>query len=563
MADASVWFGGQIWPLQKASSSFMLLWPTAEELHSVAAADSTLATARVSPGIWRIAAQDSSRIDSLMSRARRRSVAHHEYFIDSSMREPFVITDMINVRFRENRTAQDELRIISSFSLRRIRSVTDQIVSFRVTTQTAMNPLKTCAALMNDIAVVYAEPDYVVPLERSAPVVQWHLQPTNGNDAILPTAHINAQQAWAVTNGDPNVVVAVIDDGFDLTIGDLAGLLTSPADFTSLVGDVDNGEIVQPDDSLPLPEAGRGDFHGTPCAGLAIGRGSVKVSGVAPGCTWMPVRIDFGMTQNRLLGVFRHVSTKADVVSCSWGVKPSGFVNISQTARDVFAELVASGGRRGKGLVVCMAAGNHNLPTFIAASDNVSGMEYYSAAGDVLGHFFVGGEIHGGWTELPGIVVVGAVTSKLRKSLYSNWGPQITVVAPSDNWHPKSVSTRTDFADGRLATSDNQNSGLGLKDVGLSDIELGDVTSDFGGTSGATPLVAGVCGLILSKNATLTAAQVIDVLRQSANKAVLDLTLDSDEMFNNQHIGGAFNVTGQSQWFGSGLVDAAAAVANA
>jgi hypothetical protein len=35
----------------------------------------------------------------------------------------------------------------------------------------------------------------------------------------------------------------------------------------------------------------------------------------------------------------------------------------------------------------------------------------------------------------PGVVVVGAMTSRKRKSGYSCWGPHITVVAPSNNMH--------------------------------------------------------------------------------------------------------------------------------
>jgi subtilisin family serine protease len=72
-------------------------------------------------------------------------------------------------------------------------------------------------------------------------------------------------------------------------------------------------------------------------------------------------------------------------------------------------------------------------------------------------------------------------------------------------------------------------------------------TNDFGGTSAATPLVAGIAALILAVRPNLTRQEVKEILAQTAVK-----------------IGrGCKKTIGHSPRFGFGRVDAAAAVAYA
>ena len=240
---------------------------------------------------------------------------------------------------------------------------------------------------------------------------------------------------------------------------------------------------------------------------------------------------------------------------------PSKYHLASETAKKVIADLVHCGGRKGKGLVTCLAAGNHNLPLHLPAEENPEGLEYYDTkTGRVLGHFFRGKEVHSGWPEIQGVVVVGAVTSRCRKSLYSNWGRHLTVVAPSDNWHPRSLATRDAYPDARLRTADNETQGITLREAGLSKVDLPWFTEDMGGTSGATPLAAGVCALIRSVNGDLTADEVREILVDSARKD-LDFALDEPDMFNNRGQDGRFDPeSGHSLWFGFGRIDSGGAV---
>ena len=302
------------------------------------------------------------------------------------------------------------------------------------------------------------------------------------------------------------------------------------------------------------------DFHGTPCAGLALAsEGYGQVIGVAPGCSFMPVRWNVEKsTQDLTLQILQYISKRADVVSCSWGMMPNPGGKLSYTVLDTIKELAESGGRRGKGLVMCFAAGNEDLPTYLSASENKEGLEYFENGEGYVS--FKGKEIHGAWTEIDNLITVSSCTSMNRKSLYSNWGPHITVAAPSDNWHPVSPTTRKKYNSVNLTTTDNEIYGLGLAEIGLNPSKEGYVTNGMGGTSGATPIVAGVCGLVISTNPDLSAKEVKQILQMTANRDDIDFDLD-DDLFNDRGRNGKFiGSDNHSIWFGYGKVNAHAAI---
>ena len=102
---------------------------------------------------------------------------------------------------------------------------------------------------------------------------------------------------------------------------------------------------------------------------------------------------------------------------------------------------------------------------------------------------------------------VGASTNKGTRAPYSNGGREIDFVAPSSGG-TKEIFT-TDVPD--------ENRGFNLGRPGQGDPE-GLYTNEFGGTSSATPLAAGIGALVLSVNPNLTAEQVREVLRKSCEK---------------------------------------------
>ena len=88
----------------------------------------------------------------------------------------------------------------------------------------------------------------------------WHLYNT-GQTGGTPGADINAPNAWKITAGDPNIIIAIIDTGVDVNHPDLINNIVPGYDFF----DDDN----DPSPYLDMITIGA---HGTMCAGLAAAR---------------------------------------------------------------------------------------------------------------------------------------------------------------------------------------------------------------------------------------------------------------------------------------------------
>ena len=104
------------------------------------------------------------------------------------------------------------------------------------------------------------------------------------------------------------------------------------------------------------------DYHGTPCAGVAIAEENGEgVVGIAPGCAFMPIRFPLSADDDLLWEIFDYIGKRADVISCSWGPPPV-YAPLSQLLQDKFHQLATNGGPRKKGCVIVFAAGNYNAP---------------------------------------------------------------------------------------------------------------------------------------------------------------------------------------------------------
>ena len=371
------------------------------------------------------------------------------------------------------------------------------------------NPIKVAAGLQANENVAVAEPDLASRAAIKAVLLptdsllgeQWHLRNTgfhrSADVGFRQGADARVIDAWnaAGTYGQPNVVVAVIDDGFDLSHPDLRtpGKVVHPWDFTRRSAD-------------PRPEAG--DWHGTACAGVAVASvGAGGVIGAAPGCTLMPIRWGANLSDAQIEAWFDYVTAKgAWVVSCSWGAANPYFPLSTRAHRAV--EKCATQGRGGKGCVVVFAAGNDNH-------------DINNPAGGTLD----------GFATHPDVIAVAASTSMDAKSNYSNFGKEISICAPSSGAGGWGILTCD-------VTGVDPRTGAPL---GYDD---GDYTYDFGGTSSACPLVAGIAALILSVNPEMTSAQVKKLLEETARK------IGDEAEYKNGH----------SISFGRGCVNAVAAV---
>ena len=348
--------------------------------------------------------------------------------------------------------------------------------------------------------VAFAAPNFVSQFRRNAPAAagapsskQWHLR------------LIGATKAWQTTRGKRAITIAVLDDGVDVEHPELRGNILrrpDPDEPRDLCGrdfflpDTD-GDHFNPRPKrfrAPFEEMSGNDIHGTPCAGVAVGRGP-RAYGLAPNCRLLPVKVfhaDDLASESQVADAIRYAAAFADVISCSWGGAKSPDIEFAlQDARRF--------GRKGRGAVVVCAAGNEARTRIdYPASD-------------------------------PNAIAVGASTDADAFADYSNRGPQVCVVAPSSG------------GDRGLFTTD-----VSIPARGFNTGATGMFVEDFGGTSAATPLVAGLCGLMLSLKPDMAVEDVRATLVASAKK-----------------IGpaSAYKTNGHSNRFGYGRIDAAKAVA--
>jgi subtilisin family serine protease len=292
---------------------------------------------------------------------------------------------------------------------------------------------------------------------------QWYLNNTGylGNPADVD---IDAPEAWNHTIGSSSVIIAIMDEGVDLTHEDLSTKLVAGYDATG------GGSGGGPSGN---------DAHGTGAAGIAAAasNNTIGVAGVCQNCSIMPVRIayDNGMGEwvtsdswiaNGIAWAYQH---GAWILNNSWGGGPSA------TVVNTAINNARTQGRAGKGSVVVAAAGNENASTVI-------------------------------WpASLSTVIAVGASNlCDQRKTTTSN-----SCNAYENNWGSNYGSALDISAPGVwLDTTDI---------MGAAGYSSGNYYSYFNGTSGAAPVVSGVAGLVLSANPYLTADEVQTILQNTAD----------------------------------------------
>ncbi|MEY4141536.1 MAG: hypothetical protein RL110_907 [Bacteroidota bacterium] len=273
---------------------------------------------------------------------------------------------------------------------------------------------------------------------------------------------INLEGAWDITMGDTSVIVAVIDDGFDLKHKEFKTTrLVKPYNVEQ-----DNNRIYS------NPQI----IHGTHVAGLALANANNNAggSGVAPNCSFMPVQIGNGQpffTMTDVVdGVLYALNHGADVINMSLGKtyseelqgkSPSELEQIiNSTGKDeekFWKELFKLADK--KNALIVLAAGNEDL---------LIGLDPMQRSDEVL--------------------KVVAVEERLRKAGFSNYcknclGKNTFVSAPGANIY-SSVP--------------------------------GNQFMPLDGTSMAAPIVTGAVALMKSANPSLKNKDILKILRQTS-----------------------------------------------
>jgi subtilisin family serine protease len=363
--------------------------------------------------------------------------------------------------------------------------------------------------IANDLAetdeVIFATPNFVSEYRRHAlsiPIPQWHLYNRGKAAGQKKGEDVDAREAWKITRGSRDVVIAIIDDGVDIDHPTLRkqvwrdGKKRPGRDFFLPNDDPDHYNPRPKVFQRPYDNTDLNDIHGTACAGVAAASGT-KCYGVAPKCRIMAVKIFHAnemAEDERVADAIRYAAKAASVISLSWsgGKTP----DIESAIEDAGRE------RGGRGVVVFAATGNedHAPVGFPAAYDSVIG--------------------------------VGASTDQAELASYSNVGKEVSIVAPS-NYGILGIFTTDVTEPGRGYNPGDPS--RGGKD--------GLYCNDFGGTSSATPLAAGIGALVLSVNPKLGREDVRGVLESTADK-----------------IGAGYDSKGHSNNFGYGRVNAGSAV---
>ncbi len=486
-----------------------------------------------------------TQLDQAMATARASqnvAFASHVYQIKDNPATRVYLTDQITIQFASWVDAATINAIATKFGLLQNKSVPGlaNTFVFLVSEQATQNPIKITNQLIYSSKVLVAEPNIIVhqqphylPRDPLYPQ-QWYLN-HNGGNQLANGSHIAIEKAWDITRGVRSIVIAVVDDSFDLKHPDFQG----------------NGKIVAPrdlkeNDFLPLPGE-KETSHGTACAGIALAEeNGTGIAGVAPGCALMPIRTTGFLDDESVEDIFNWAVEKgASIISCSWGASSIYFpLSLRQRAAITRA---ATKGRNGKGCVILFAAGNANRP--VNGSVNEQGWQKNIVKGNT--------KWLSGFAAHPDVIGIAASTSLNKKAAYSNWGVNISVCAPSNNAQPGMWFPETGyvFTQPNIATALSGRGMFTTDQVGVAGYDPGDFTSNFGGTSSATPVVAGVAALVLSVNPDLTAPQVKRILEETADKII---DLDSDPQLGFRY--GTYDDNGHSQWFGYGKVNALKAV---
>ncbi|MEY3367865.1 MAG: hypothetical protein RI973_1020 [Bacteroidota bacterium] len=431
----------------------------------------------------------------------------HVYYAEGDDK-PMVPTGDIIIVFQPGLNPAGQQKVLKTCSLELVaQRGPDQAVA-RVT-KDSPNPVKAAALLKENPGVKFAEPDMDMLLDEYAFALpadnylaeEWHLlNPgviAGGRHTAKKGADARVVDAWRRLDslGSPEVVVAIIDNGIDISHPDLKSKIYRPFDLWTQSDRITDGDPAF--------------THGTPCASLAVavanGQGMV---GVAPNARLMPVcGTSFSLRATEQMFDYC-VQNGADIISCSWGTTDSRY-SLNALKEDAIAR-AARNGRKGKGCVILFAAGNEGLDF----------VNFYAALSDVI--------------------CVGASDSKDRHASYSNQGLEVTVCAPSNGDWPL-LAARAWWDPG------TDERGQGAWRYWADGTDRPGPYKHFGGTSGATPIVAGVCALMLSANPDLTAKEVKEILIQTADKIG-----DPSEYTN-----------GHSRKYGYGRVNADKAVAAA
>jgi len=421
------------------------------------------------------------RYKKMFSKTADNAIRYSDGFISTSISTPDDVPDQVIFKIAEGSNQPHNWAMQEQQTMQRLNQAhglhqTSRIFSkhtqgplnkiYRTRLLPGKSALEVSNELKSDPDIEWAEPNYYRYTKTTLPNDPYYY-------SQMHLSTINAPQAWDITIGNHEVVIAIIDTGVDWDHPDLEANIWHNSD--EIPGDgIDNDnngfiddirgwdfvnadleKVYQGEDPGP-PDNNPKDFHGhgTHVAGIAgaTGNNGLGVTGVCWDCTIMPVRAGYknkyaqGVLQiSDIAAALAYAADNgADIINMSFG---SSY--LSSTER-IAIDYAAS-----KGCILIAAAGNKNegKPHYPSSFHNV-------------------------------LAVASTEETSGTKSYFSNYGLWIDVAAPGSSIY----STYVD-----------------------------DTYQSMSGTSMASPVVAGLAALIKSAHPSWSNQQIINQIIAGAD----------------------------------------------
>ncbi len=279
---------------------------------------------------------------------------------------------------------------------------------------------------------------------------------------------IGARTAWDLTQGSEEVVVAVVDNGFDLSHPELAGKIVGAYNVLS-----------QDDRVSPVGAEEGARAHGTHVAATAVGNSGngSGLLGIAPNCRLMPVQVgsmnrDGSISNTAVMeGVMYAINNGADVINISLGLSMTPAQKAMSEAQQLnfifnsFRHEEAMWARifskaRERNCIIVFAAGNDNM---------IAGVDPHNRDA--------------------GVLKVSATDPHMSKASFSNYGRYPDLDRYYSTVSASGVSIYSAAPDGKYIY--------------------------LQGTSMAAPVVTGAIALLKSVDRDITAEQAISLLQRT------------------------------------------------
>lgn len=401
----------------------------------------------------------------------------------------------------------------------------------------------------------------------------WHIKNNNqyfasNNPAAGDGIDLCMGGLWEANTLGAGVKVNVVDTGLELAHEDLSGNILADASY-NFVNSSKN----------PTNTATNGD-HGTSVAGLiAASRNTVGGTGVAPKSGLMgynflsaaqsvtTLKISFGLESG-------YGATSADIFNFSAGTESLSLYSPAIAVDAIYTHTTNL--RSGKGALFIKSAGNGFEKmlggTWTKTLCNDHGISCQNANQDAGNTMY-------------NAVVVAALAVDGKKSSYSTTGSAIWISGFGGEYgYDNAVASgyNSDAYKPAMLTTDQSGCGSGYSRAGQDKnaLDKGDgfgvynpncsYTAAMNGTSSAAPTVSGVVALMLQAKPALTWRDVKHILASTARR----VNPSSNSVIISDYFGGASLTAEQGwvlnagnyyyhNWYGFGLVNAAAAVAMA